>query len=758
MDPFTLQSSTIAPTFSRDSGNVQLPRIVNSQTTQGENDQIHSHDIDTYDGGDSDDQDGQELRDGYADSPNLPVLPIEILERIFSHLSQSMLQYSVNRVCKTWCQASNRFIRRVGIWKPDISAQELLLQHWSKIDTLQLWFNVNPGPRKRLMDAATQNAFWKAFATTITEPILANNRDGARHDNNSIGLDLTASPSLIHTIRHLEARGSWVNYIDIMSNLRGHLQFVESFTITTSRSHESTPLFTILADFPALKSLSIKLETWLITYLTHGDGEDRIDGPGADSPKTFPERYRLQRFCIDGVITSLGLLERLIATCPDLRVFNAKRVNINVTSQQQEASDAVIRDNCNARLRLSDMAAKHCPKLEQYNLHQIGHALTDENSLESIARSFPNLTMHSITLYNYPTGVPKSFVVRNLLSKMTFLEIQTCNCATQSTTLNWILCRTPNLSHLLGSGAYLHTVSLWQPPAFKLVYAITEDQKQYKRIKRLKAQKVAIDHCQSGGTYSTPLTWQVYKLKTLELIIAPGNALADLTNYICRNGLFKNLVTFNVQSRVLRVGQRKYFTDDPKKKKKSASTTDSLPTTTATTTAPACAAASSSSATESAKQSPLATEAPIDHPRFTNELLDLRGLRCLEECILRPAFVPGMTVAKDFEFLQLRDDFQVTPFLSSSRTKNSKQMVATAAVVGTILEDDEGDVDGTDDNVVESKVDEDRWMTETFWPKLNTFHIIYHKIPPLVDTVKLISGFEQIRPGVSFRFQARSLP
>ena len=148
-------------------------------------------DNDTYDGCDSDDQDDQELKDGYAGSPNLPELPVEILERIPSHLSQSMLQYSVNRVCKTWHQASNRFIRRVGIWKPDVDAQELLLQQWSKIDTFQLWFNTNPGSQKLFVDAATQNTFWKTFVTTITEPILESNQEGAWHDNNSISLDLT---------------------------------------------------------------------------------------------------------------------------------------------------------------------------------------------------------------------------------------------------------------------------------------------------------------------------------------------------------------------------------------------------------------------------------------------------------------------------------------------------------------------------------------------------------------------------------------
>lgn len=228
-------------------------------------------------------------------------------------------------------------------------------------------------------------------------------------------------------------------------------------------------------------------------------------------------------------------------------------------------------------------------------------------------------------------------------------------------------------------------------------------------------------------------------------------------NYLFEEELRINaahLVTLNIQSPVLKVEQRKYFTDNPKKKK-SAATTDSRSATTATTTAAACVAASLSSATGGAKQSPLVNELLIDHPRFTNELLDLRGLRCLEECILRPAFVPGMTVAKDYEFLQIIEGFQTAPFLSSSRTKNSKQTVVTAAVGGTILEDYD-DVDGTDKNDEEDDDDEDRWLAETFWPKLNTFHINYRKIPPLVDTINLVSGFEHIRPGVSFRFQARS--
>ncbi|KAF9547719.1 hypothetical protein EC957_007884 [Mortierella hygrophila] len=738
------------------------------------------------------------------ESPQPAELPLEILEFVCTHLSQTILRYGVNRVCKKWHEVSNRFIRRVGIWKPVNGAQELLLQQWSKFDTLELWFNKDPEFLSVYIAGNVNHAFWNSFAAAITAPTPTEQE--AQSDNtNDKRSDSSGPSSLLQTIRHLEMRGKTMGYVEVALRLRGHLQFIESFTITTSQYYTNIPLSTILADFPSLRSLTVDLPYTTYAQLKHGDDDDLINDqlePAIDPetahfprkpwvippPKMFPDRYRLQRFSITGVGTHLRVLERLLVTCPDLRVFKANNITVNMHIRQR-GQDA----ERNARHRLMDLAAKHCTLLEWFNFHRLEYSPTDEAHLEYIVRTFPNHKFLSMTLSGNQETMLDNPSSRDILSKITVLDIQPSSYISQQTNLlNRILCLTPNLLHLHGVKAYFWTSSLWQPPALvqpapKPLFNNVRDRKRYERNARREARQQALARYRSTPATTTtnesetdvnntladdpliPVTWQVYNLKTLELSLHDKSSLVDFAGYINRYRLFCNLVTFNLLIPSLKVGQRVNIADP---KKSAAITTASSA---ATTPAPAVSNTSGSSKLHSS-----VVAHPPEPERYPNELLALRSLRCLEECILRATEIPGMVLAKDFEFLRRKDDFQTMSFIPMRRkSTTTKSLTATDPVFtekslsasrknkkrspsvsggnekDSPNKDDEDEDDSEDDGGEEQE--QERLKTETFWPKLNTFYVYSPKIPPYICTSKLIERIEQVRPGIAVRFQCRDI-
>ncbi|KAF9278972.1 hypothetical protein BGZ88_000252, partial [Linnemannia elongata] len=77
------------------------------------------------------------------DSPEISEIPFEVLELVCGHLSQTTLR-SVNRVCKAWYKISERFVHHTGIWKPVDGALQVLVDRWSKLDTLNVYLSGDP--------------------------------------------------------------------------------------------------------------------------------------------------------------------------------------------------------------------------------------------------------------------------------------------------------------------------------------------------------------------------------------------------------------------------------------------------------------------------------------------------------------------------------------------------------------------------------------------------------------------------------------
>ncbi|KAG0301338.1 hypothetical protein BGZ97_002822 [Linnemannia gamsii] len=658
-------------------------------------------------------------------------LPLEILEFVCTHLSQTTLRYGVNQVCKKWHEVSNRFIRRAGIWKPVQGAQELLLEQWSKINTLELWFNKDPEFPTIYIPGYTNLFFWKAFAATITASEQEVKQDD-NIDNNNNGddkkSDFSMPPSLLHTIRHLELRGSNMNYLDIAPKLRVSLPWTVYARLTHGDNDD------LIVDVP---------EPEIDPATAHFPRKPWVIPP----PKDFPDRYRLQKFSVSGVNTHLRILERLLVTCPDLRVFKANNTIVNMFIRQR-GEDA----ERNSRQRLIDLAAKHCPKLEWYNFHRLENSATDEIHLEYIARTFPHHKFLSMTFCGSQETMPFNPAAKDLLSRITVLDIQPSPyVSVMSETLNRILCLTPDLLHLHCLKADLCTSTLWKPPAPVQPATVPV----FANSETGTANTLTIDS-------STPATWQLYNLKTLEMSLGNGSTMIDFTDYISQHRLFRNLVTFNLKIPSLKVGQRMTFVHPRKPATFAASPTGTTPAPAASNTLGYC------------KQYSSVAALTLEPERFPNELLALRGLRCLEECILRAADVPGMILAKDFEFLRRRDDFQTITFIPKRRKSSAKYIAAvdTVSTNHSSSRKNKGrrasvtvnnELDGTDDADEDEDDDDDREVkgeqmkTKTFWPKLNTFHIYYLKISPFISTSTLTYGVEQIRPGVAVSFQYRDI-
>ncbi|KAF9143868.1 hypothetical protein BGX30_014456 [Mortierella sp. GBA39] len=695
------------------------------------------------------------------DSPEISEIPAEVLELVCGHLSQTTLR-SVNRVCRAWYKISERFVRHTGIWKPVDGALQALLERWSKLDTLELWLNQDPQAPTQTIKTTDQEYYWAACVAAITGSTTGDqdaqsddaNADNDNDSNNHDDSESNAKVSLqLHrTIRHLMLRGRFLSYDDHVSIFRGHLQFIQSLAITTQKRDNPIPLFTLLADFPALRSFTFSIQSTVFTDLCHGDDQDSIDVPAdlIDPSKNFTEEYRLERFCLSGVVVNRRILERLIVTCPDLRVFNVKDISIQMSTPQEDFSEEAeaIREaeENNSRQRLVDLAAKHCPKMEWYSFHRTDRN-TDEHQLKMVASKFQDQKMHSMVFDGYPYVLDTS-AIQDQLSKMTVLQVQTSVWSGQhSEALDNILCMAPKLLHLLGSETHFDTKTLWQPPEPvkpKHPFTTLGDLKRRERKELRRAQQEARSHrrryvppANETPTVDTsiPVTWQVYNLKSLELNLTVGSSVADFTGYINRYRLFRNLSMLNLQIPSLKIGQRMTFSR---------------------TRAGALAAAAAAAS--------FGIELQLGQSvRYPNELLALRSLRCLEECTLRTSDIPGTVGSKDLWFLKRKEDFQSVSFFpirnrekrrKTKRAKHGSSKTKTTTTATDIPEK----VVGQDEDEEEKEEDEEekRWKNETFWPVLNVFRIYYVTKSPTTNTSNLAEAFERFRPGVEFRFQGRA--
>ncbi|KAF9927306.1 hypothetical protein FBU30_003335 [Linnemannia zychae] len=162
-----------------------------------------------------------------------PELPLEILELVCAHLSQTIPRYGVSLVCKKWYQVSSRFIRRAAIWTPTPGLQHTLIQQWTKFNTLELHVSGDSGTASDVSQIMTIQNCLLSFLKEITKPISDSHNDEkaskchkddkTNHRNRDNRAASTTPSCLLQSIRHLELRGQFVNFYDLRSQLRYHV-------------------------------------------------------------------------------------------------------------------------------------------------------------------------------------------------------------------------------------------------------------------------------------------------------------------------------------------------------------------------------------------------------------------------------------------------------------------------------------------------------------------------------------------------------
>ncbi|KAF9927305.1 hypothetical protein FBU30_003334 [Linnemannia zychae] len=378
--------------------------------------------------------------------------------------------------------------------------------------------------------------------------------------------------------------------------------------------------------------------------------------------KNISTRYRLQQFTARFSTMELSVLERLIITCPDLKVFNVYDATVNkflrlVTSNAK----------LNARQRLANLAAQHCPKLEWYSFKRIEYILIDGKHLDDITRVFPHHIILTLTTGDFEGPLPALVRAPDFFSRITVLEIEPNHGMKTCMDLPYkILYYIPNLLHLHATKACLDTNKLWKPPVHAVhltkrsAFANSMwDRKQPKHnARKLNTSQQAIAHNRSvtasNEGISTPLIWPFYRLKTFEIRFAYESSFDDFTAYISRNRLFRKLTRLNIIVFLLQLGQRKFFTDF----KKSSPLVASLVVDSSVPYGNYHNSRSQSGSHDSHPQHSNAKTRLLEPERYPNLLLGLREIECLEECVLRTMEIPGLILAKDFEFLQRKSDFE----------------------------------------------------------------------------------------------------
>ncbi|KAF9192096.1 hypothetical protein BGZ50_008826 [Haplosporangium sp. Z 11] len=659
-------------------------------------------------------------------SPRPLPLPSEILEVVCAYLSQITLRHCASLVSKEWNRVCNRYIRRVGVWKAlGKDFQQQLLDQIPKLNTLDIWYDMDPGvyaKQMQLIDKEYQSMAWSRFGAAITAPFENQSQDDH------------APKCLLHHIRYMTFQGLPVQFAEYIEPLMDRFQFLLTLTIDVRRDSSILPLFRLLDKSPALLELYITGRPINSSRIISGDADDQIvDLPEPPinpetayfprkpkeviPPAAYPEQYRLQIFECTNVIIRPRILERIITTCPNLRIFKAYRFRIRSWNEHQYIARF-------SPERLIAHAKDRCPKLEWYAVKEWMSCQPNGEYLQQISMYFPETKFlsfidqkHYVSFLNYRS-------TRATLSQITVLEFSNLNCA-YSETVNKILCLTPHLLHLITTKLPFRTSVLYFPD-IPLFPERIHSRKRLERAEKRRRRQIALARFQTAPLSSSitddasplpdiPQVWQCRDLCTLDLGFGSlSNNTFELkifSAYVSQNRLFNNLTSLKLGIRTLKIGQRRSLRSIDKRARAHGQTSRHR---------------SGSDLHREQEHQQHLREVVVE--RFRDDLAPLRGLRSLELLSLRTAEFPGFVAPSDFEFLRPKSTKTVVSFLENSGcTGNDEQLKG---------EGNKGD----------------RPMDETVWPRLHAFHI-WHKGYEEEHFRLSIKDVQKIRPSVEFRIE-----
>ncbi|CAO3572511.1 unnamed protein product [Mortierella alpina] len=635
------------------------------------------------------------------------LFPAEILDLVCSHLSQATLRCVVSLVSKKWYAASKRhIIRRSGVWKDPTKEQESrLLEQMPNLQTLECWFGSTTGSGyayDRLLLDQSLRASWDRFMTAITAPLQASNRDPR--------IQSAGPECLLQYIRRLVFNGPKLTYGAFMQPILGQVDFLQSLEVHVCAT--DIPLFELLNNCPSLTELKVVSQRNTTAQVVAGDEEDLIPelpdpkthlttaqlsrkSPASDPPKAYPDRYNLRVFHVSGVIVKQRVLERLIATCPGLRVFKALGINGKIWVSELSMS----RHHPIDEERLWTHLQNCCPKIEWYFISLMANGGSE--GLVPLKRM-----RQSITLGRFLTATCSKEWLDHLeddalkaLSRVTVLEVpHTGYPSLYSTSLHQLLCLTPNLLHLIAADTPFLVNSVLTPPGGvrpailrKVFIYNSRDRKRQEREERRQQRQRALDRFQASPQDRIPViseVWQCRDLRTMSIDMGVWDEnFSIFTQYVAGHRLLRNLTLLAIGIQELRVGQIKGH-----------------PT----------------------------ADKPLPE-RWENEFLLLRGLRCLETLEIKTYWISGVIQPTDFEFLRRREHSQVILFIAATNKDAGSDLDEDLAGSGT----------------------RGRRKNSTFWPHLQSLHITYHSAKEAVNFSDVVAGIEQIRPGVEFAIEHR---
>ncbi|KAF9430765.1 hypothetical protein BGZ76_000717 [Entomortierella beljakovae] len=694
------------------------------------------------------------------DCPKPLVFPLEILEEVCYHSSQSTLRTSVRLVCKDWYTVSYQFIHRFGIWSPlsgDGSSQ-LLKQMNKKLDTLECWFNIDPyvpNSIKMLNQQLTRDR-WEVFR----EAILAPFEEGTR-SNNVVALKNSRVKSsqiqqqhqshpiiqssykcLLHRIHSLSIRGCYIGFSEVFTSLgsRGGFKHLKSLIIDIHKGHRDISLFSLLDDCPNLVEFKVRVpHIRTKVHILRGDAYDLIPIEISSSdntettqllvePKSYDERYNLRIFDIENCQIRHFVFEKLISTCPHLRVLKANSLTRFGRDNTRQCKRIPIDHD-----KLLHHANVVCPLLESLDINFRGYPLHEGRAIKHIIQHekyFPKSKRLSLSLNILDTnGLLQDMLnYKAVFERITLLEISPNDRTLHDPRfLDRILCLTPNLLDLkapdyIFEAVFLHFPTRPVPTDPGRSPKDTRERKRLERYERMEKRKLALQRYQNSGVslpkVEEPVVivdrsrvWSCNNLRSLDMLVhgkthQPYFHIFWFTSYIGTHRLFRNLVNLRLKFGSLCIGQLIEFPDDTKERDEKMNKIYQ-------------------------EYHPGKTPKHSNNgPRYFNYFAGLLGLRSIEFIRFDASQIPGMVHFSDFEFLR--------------RKKYGE------TVIHVVSHDGDGGADDIyQDQSSEENCDEDDVPVETVWPRLQTLHIFYEE-NDVYGIDMITSHVEDIRPGIDF--------
>ncbi|KAF8970992.1 hypothetical protein BGZ46_010381 [Entomortierella lignicola] len=567
-----------------------------------------------------------------VDCPRPLVFPLEVLGLVCLHLSQSTLRTCVSLVCKNWNAVSDQYIRRAGVWVAQSEDyQTQLLEQMKRLDTLECWFNMDPDIPSASVYSPISNSetrrFWNAFRETVLRPFNTDSKlvgedfkksnHSMVHNNQRMEQQHKDRPScLLHNIRYLSIRGKFIEFADAITTLhqRQGFKFLRTFFLDIHSGTRDFIFFPFLDDCPNLVEFTLQVAGCDVSILT-GDEDDLIpdDIPQPVNPETahFPvkpkviipprsyqQRYNLKVFDVASCFIKQPVLERVVSTCPKLRVFKARDIN----KDRWRVGTGYYRHNIDQD-RLIKHAKAMCPDLEWYHVAPRKDTDLDLPRIIQAKTYFPETKYLTLSLAGYQPSIYYNEIAAERFNRITVLEVTNPYPQNSSSTiLHNVLCRTPNLLHLI---------------APKYQFLITHISNT--------GRSIGLSNISIGSG-----NWKCRDLRTFNMQFTTG--MMAFTVYIERNRLFGNLTDLTIAGTHLYIGQ---LIKHPHAGKQRAKTPVKPKVIT---------------------QNQQQHQDQDQQNRYENIFLRLRGLRSLEHLHVTAQQAIGVIKSSDFEFLRKHSD------------------------------------------------------------------------------------------------------